>query len=277
LYGDMNADNDSATQVTAPSTPLAQQWDGYGTGLKPAFEPIVVAMKPNEAGYADNARKWGVAGFNIDGGRVGSETREQLEAGFIRNGRTDEEIFSTGYGRPKDKIGKVTGRFPANVIHDGSDEVEAEFDKAGVSVSSDRPRKQERMTSKGVKGGAFGNPLKVNHNGYNGYTQGFSDTGSASRFFYTAKASPSERGKHNNHPTVKPLAIMQYLVRLTKTPNDDMVLDPFMGSGTTLVAAQNEGRQAIGIELSEDYCKIAVERLRQPSFFSIPDKVKNNV
>jgi site-specific DNA-methyltransferase (adenine-specific) len=160
--------------------------------------------------------------------------------------------------------GGTKGRFPANVIHDGSDEVEAEFAKAGVSHSSARPNSTRKVYAN--DGDIYGkyNPSRFysNHN----------DTGTPARYFYTAKASPSERGKHNNHPTVKPLALMQYLVRLTNTPNDDIVLDPFMGSGTTLVAAQNEGRRAVGIELSEEYCKIAVERLRQPSFFSIPDK-----
>ncbi len=89
----------------------------------------------------------------------------------------------------------------------------------------------------------------------------YGDSGGASRFFYCAKASPKERGKYNKHPTVKPLELMRYLCRLTKTPTGGIVLDPFMGSGTTILAAILEGRQGVGIEISEEYCEIARKRL----------------
>ena len=90
----------------------------------------------------------------------------------------------------------------------------------------------------------------------------YDDTGSAARFFYGAKASKSERGEGNNHPTVKSLALMEYLCRLTKSPvENDLIIDPFMGSGSTLIAAYNEGRPAIGIEINEEYCEIAVRRI----------------
>ncbi len=202
--------------ITAPATPEAQQWDCWGTALKPAHEPICVARKPlSEKNVALNVLKWGTGGLNICGCRVGTQLRENQQAGFIRHGRTDEEVF---FGVDKNKSKEtiiVQGRFPANVIFD---------EEAG------------RMLDEQHKG--------------------------ASRFFYCAKASKKERGESNTHPTVKPLALMRYLVRLI-TPPGGIVLDPFTGSGTTLIASKLEGFFYLGIEREQQYCEIARQRVSQ--------------
>jgi DNA modification methylase len=205
------------TEVTAPATEAAKQWAGWGTALKPALEPITVARKPLCGTVAANVLQYGTGGLNVDGCRVGTEERPRLEAGFVRNGRTDEEVFATGYGRPKEINGTVSGRWPANLIHDGSEEVVALL-------------------------------------------------GEAARFFYTAKADKSDRGPGNNHPTVKPVDLMRYLVRLV-CPIGGVVLDPFSGSGTTLAAAQAEGCLAIGVEREAAYCEIIKGRFHQRRLF----------
>lgn len=253
LYGDMNANNHNATQITAPATPQAQEWDGWGTGLKPAFEPIILAMKPNDGSYADNALKWGVSGLWIDGARI--ETGDNLNGGAYsgETGRRNGSSYVIGqnagdYTQPK-------GRFPANIIHDGSDEVEAEFAKAGVRTSggSNGHRKPTGRTDWGMN-------AKHSHIISSGLEK---STGSASRFFYTAKASPSERGSYNNHPTVKPLELLKYLARLTKTPTGGVILDPFAGSGTTALAAIAEGRDYILIEKEPEYVAICNRRIAE--------------
>jgi site-specific DNA-methyltransferase (adenine-specific) len=237
--------------LTAPSTEAAKQWAGWGTALKPSLEPITVARKPLRGTVAANVLQYGTGGLNVDGCRVGMEERPRLEAGFVRNGRTDEEVFATGYGRPKEINGTVSGRWPANIIHDGSDEV--------VGLFPDRKTTWVSPSHANNRSGDFLGELK--HPGQ----QGFNDTGSAARFFYTAKADASER-RDSKHPTVKPVALMRYLVRLV-TPIGATVIDPFCGSGTTLEAAMLESCKAIGIEMNPEYCGDAVERLRQGVLF----------
>ncbi len=228
-----------------PATPEAKQWEGWGTCLKPANEPIVLARKPlSEKTIADNVLKWGTGGLNIDGCRIGTDI-----VGW--GGRP-----SSGYsgGLDADTSGKprpVEGRFPANVILD--EEAGALLDKqSGISRSSDKPRRNNNAD---------------NHDNYNCFgkygnitTTGYSDTGGASRFFYCAKASRKERGEGNNHPTVKPIKLIEYLVTLITPPNG-IVLDPFFGSGTTGIAAVNLGFNYIGIELDEQYVEIARRRI----------------
>jgi site-specific DNA-methyltransferase (adenine-specific) len=285
--------------ITAPATDLARLWQGWGTALKPAWEPIIVAMKPLDGTFAQNAERHGVAGLCIDGCRVGTEGGETHRGGYqdamvggkVARGGVDTDLT------PK-------GRWPANLIHDGSEEVLAGFPvtKSGVAVR--RNGNQER--------GTF--PVKI---AVGSEDVGYNDTGSAARFFqccppdgeevrrlyYCAKASRAERElglegmeerdarvtgmqadqgmpfrmesgvatnpkappiqSANHHPTVKPLALMRYLVRLTKTPTGGLVLDPFMGSGTTGVACVMEGRDFVGIELSEEYCAIARARIAE--------------
>ena len=153
------------------------------------------------------------------------------------------------------KAYNIQGRFPANLILDGSEQVMGEFAKYG----------DRKARFNGGSGYFSSNPApNVFHSDKRiKEVFGYGDNGSAARFFYGAKAKPNERGEGNNHPTVKSLALMEYLCRLTKSPFSGTVIDSFMGSGTTLIAAYNEGRKAIGIEISEEYCEIAVKRIKE--------------
>ena len=242
-------DAEKECEITTPSTKSAKEWDGYGTALKPAWEPIIVAMKPLDGTFANNAKKHGVAGFNISACRVGMRTKN--ESGWSKTGSkasANRVMSGANYARkPKSETG--LGRWPANLIHDGSDNVLEKFpiSKDGVAVNRNRGKRK---------------PSIVNYADHNGKDIGYGGGGSAARFFYCAKASSSERGKGNNHPTVKPLKLMEYLCLLTRTPKGGTVLDPFMGSGTTGLACRNTKRSFIGIEKSREYFKIAKHRIR---------------
>ena len=202
--------------ITAPATESARQWSGWGTALKPALEPITVARKPLCGTVAANVLQYGTGGINVDGCRVGKEQR-------TNRGMSSLGVMHDDDWKPRDVSSDVTGRWPANLIHDGSDEVVGLF-----------PETDEEQ--------------------------------SASRFFYSAKADKSDRGAGNNHPTVKPVDLMRYLVRLV-CPMGGIVLDPFNGSGTTAVASRAEHCRYIGAELNEDYCRITIERLSQGVLF----------
>ena len=294
--------------ITAPATPEAQQWDGWGTALKPAHEPIVVARKPLIGTVAQNVLTYGTGAINIDESRVGTsgENFDDLKGRPItklatrREGETDEEYRSRVLESPSQQKAlaklKELGRWPANVIHDGSDEVLAGFPNTAPS----RKGKPRGTAKKGLFANSEFNKVGTEHN----------DSGSAARFFksapideadtqsfiYCAKASKSERnagleglpqqtggkatgrvdgsaglsspragagrtgGSANIHPTVKPLALMRYLVRLVTPPNG-IVLDPFLGSGTTACAAILEGFEWIGCEMTEDYWPIIEARV----------------
>ena len=273
-----NADGNDQMR-TAPSTPEAQLWHGWGTALKPAFEPIVVAMKPIDGTYVNNALTWGVAGLWIDGGRVATDDSYSYPNGAGGNSFSVGELPD---GKRTEPVASNTlGRFPANFIHDGSDEVVELFPMthpAGNKVPSPADK------------GIFGVGRTAFRDTYG------NDGNSASRFFYCAKASRSERNaglegmpvrrvatmnamgdepegycdpvserfttaKQNHHPTVKPIELMRYLVRLTKTPTGGVVLDPFTGSGTTGIACVLEGREFIGIEREAEYVEIAEKRI----------------
>lgn len=213
--------------------------EGYGTALKPAYEPIIMAMKPCDGTFANNAEKWGQAGINID------ESRIKTQESWIRDRRFDPSDARLWKGKKKIfQQSPTQGRWPANVILDG---------EAGEQLDE--------------------------QSGFN-----------PSRFFYCSKASPSERNRglehledkvggglnatvkgdtrtghitlqKNNHPTVKPLKLMQYLIKLVMPPKDGVLLDPFAGSGSTILAAQKVGVKAIGIEKNEEYAEIARNRL----------------
>ena len=223
-----------------PITEEAKKWSGWGTCLKPAFEPIVLARKPIEGTVADNVLKWGVGGLNID------ECRVESDKPVVIHSPRKETIYDSGH---KD-LGtwmENRGRFPANLIHDGSDEV--------LEVFPDNVKGGTWNRTKGAR--------PFNNNGKpTDYTSAGSDTsiGSAARFFYCPKASKKEKGKENQHPTVKPIELMKYLVKLV-APKGSLVLDPFMGSGTTGVAAIDIGRRFLGIEKEPEYFKIAENRL----------------
>lgn len=273
--------------LSAPATPDAAKWQGWGTALKPAWEPIVVARKPLIGTVAGNVLEYGTGGINIDGCRVehaSAEDRDESEGKnqHTRYARPDSNAGSYGGGfGPRNDYHAPAGRWPANLIHDGSDEVTALFPQTtSVALNQANVKAPDR-----IYGGGFGN----------GKTRPRTfapDAGSAARFFYCAKASKSDRdegleglpdmtglvgnkwtdqdyrrgdtapsvARRNHHPTVKPTALMRWLVRLV-TPPGGTVLDPFMGSGSTGKAAALEGFDFIGIELDADYLEIARRRI----------------
>lgn len=185
-------------EVTAPATPQAQQWEGWGTALKPAWEPIVLARKPLIGTVAANVLEHGTGAINVDGCRIPTEEKLSIGSGKL------------GYGSGVDGSNRgeqnPLGRFPANILHDGDQ---------------------------------------------------FGENG---RYFYSPKASKKDRGEGNTHPTVKPTDLMAYLCRLV-TPPGGVVLDPFMGSGSTGKGAHAEGFHFIGIEREENFFEIAAARL----------------
>jgi site-specific DNA-methyltransferase (adenine-specific) len=260
--------------LTAPATDAARQWEGWGTALKPAYEPIILARKPLDGTVAANVQKWGCGSINIDGCRVGIDKADNI---YAKNPHTLGTIGAKGiYGAGKPTMFDTTkGRWPANLIHDGSEEVLELFPET---------------TSGKVKQGYLRNIDSPFCYGNGVQLTGFGDSGSAARFFYCAKASRAEREEGcegmeavprfsgglggasiplkgspmptgaNHHPTVKPLALMRYLCRLV-TPPGGTVLDPFMGSGTTGMAAKQGGFEFIGIEKEAEYVEIAEARI----------------
>jgi DNA modification methylase len=360
---------------------------GYGTALKPSWEPIILAMKPLEGTYAQNAEKWGLAGINIESSRVGVSQHEKdplpvisdilsfssLESSgsalydisfalrscstvhkdHLRNVRdqngnqlADEQyelllnhLFPNGvwraptwkefpdfqsdclvYRRLRDELipsvltcaqssapllgdvllriyeelfepsnihlkdnvllsiedvlvlvkalispfysplylsqpKKASGRWPSNLIL--SEEAAQLLDQQSGNIKGNCGIKgiyKGQRHSGQFAGGGISKDREYNFNGYH-------DSGGASRFFYCAKSSSAERGEGNNHPTIKPIALMKYIIKLLAPPGDPVLLDPFCGSGSTLVAAKELGIRAIGIELQKEYCDIAEKRL----------------
>lgn len=231
---------------------LDGQWHGWGTALKPAWEPIVVARKPLVGTVAENVLAHGTGAINVDGCRVGDEVRYNAPAGNAKNPNTVTGPAQVGgFGMKADSGGTtVAGRWPANLIHDGSDEVLALFPQAKGqqgAVTGDEPNVKTLNVF-----GEFSDRTSSEPRG---------DTGSAARFFYCVKASKADRGEGNNHPTVKPVDLMRYLCRLV-TPSGGLVLDPFTGSGSTGKAALLEGFRFIGFELSAEYAEVARRRMR---------------
>ena len=227
-------------------------WEGWGTALKPAWEPIVVARKALDGTVAANLAEHGTGALNIDASRVPVTGADINQIRTMQRGeRTNEDGW--GMSATEDAIVvRSDGRWPANIIHDGSDEVLAAFPdtKSGTGAV-------KKTSAKGGKGsnsiGAESRPVGTEMISYG-------DEGSAARFFYCAKASKKDRGDGNTHPTVKPTELMRYLCRLV-TPPGGTVLDPFMGSGSTGVAAQDEGFSFTGIEADPSYFDIACKRL----------------
>jgi DNA modification methylase len=256
--------------ITAPATPAARQWQGWGTALKPANEPIVLARKPLEKGLtvAENVQRWGTGALNVDAGRIAGVV-PQVTQGVNSNGHSYKVAKTSQPSQPSQ-----LSRWPANVLFD--EEAAAALDEQSG------PCKTGGRTIKTNCGDSF---FKVNVD-----TVLPPDNGSgASRFFYVAKASKKERNaglaglaglavhrygagigqgkdpdapvvEQNHHPTVKPIKLMEYLCRLV-TPPGGIVLDPFMGSGTTGCAAVKLGFQFIGIEREEEYLEIARRRI----------------
>lgn len=235
--------------ITAPATDAAKLWDGWGTSLKPAYEPVIVAMKPTDGTFANNALTHGVAGLNIDGGRIaGNPWKPHMATGLAR-----DKFFTEGPCKEIEKRPHDAGRWPANLILD---------EQAAAMLDEQSGELHGADTFRHGHGAMFGN---CGGESAERQRPAIDTGGGASRFFYCAKASTAERtckGRvENKHPTVKPLSLMQYLCRLTKTPTGGLILDPFCGSGSTLVAAKREGRPFIGIEIDADSCRVARERL----------------
>ena len=258
---------------------LKDEWQGWGTALKPAHEPMVLARKPFIGTVAANVLTYGTGGLNIDGARVGTETI------ISRGGRSDSVTGDERKGAALGMYGaheplntEHTGRWPANVIHDGSDEVVDLFPDTKSGTLN-----RANITAQNKTYGARPKDLTGEYE---------ANSGSAARFFYCAKASKRDRNegldgfeeirvhdgreeggvggsnprnrtnnyRQNHHPTVKPTDLMRYLCRLITPPNGT-VLDPFMGSGSTGKAAMYEGFKFIGIEMTDDYLPIAKVRI----------------
>ena len=244
--------------LTAPATDDAKKWAGWGTALKPAFEPVVVARKPLVGTVAANVLEWGVGGLNIDGSRIEAADQEQLSKYWDRNQSSSQDGV-VGYVGQKDvdlrDYKPVNGRWPANIILD-------EY-TAGLLDEQSGESKSSVGTSRsgGRAGGIMGKPVE---RADKDLPFGYNDSGGASRFFYVSKANKKDRNEGevtNNHPTVKPTTLMEYLVKLVTPPNGT-VLDPFTGSGSTGKAALLNGYKFIGIELTEEYLPIIEGRLK---------------
>lgn len=232
----------SATcEISEPATTQAKQWAGWGTALKPAYEPIVVARKPLEGTVANNVLLHGTGAMNIDASRIGTSggiTHHTSSAGKHRD-RWEGN-------KPTGQVTDNGGRWPANVLLD--EEAGRLLDEqSGKSTS-----KSGGKTGRTGEGMAFGMGTAER--------TGHDDKGGASRFFYSAKASKKDRGAGNTHPTVKPTELMCYLIKLVTQPGGT-VLDPFGGSGTTGVAAMREGFNCILIEREAEYVEIIKSRL----------------
>jgi site-specific DNA-methyltransferase (adenine-specific) len=280
--------------ITAPATPEAERWSGWGTALKPAHEPIVVARKPFKGTVAANVLAHGTGALNIDRCRVDVDSSDPLRSAMwhCNGSRTSYGHFASDDTGEMRQMFNPSGRWPANVIHDGSDEVLQLFPETGPArrnVTSDG-RSVPFMQAGGEKTGGFSG----RHDPSNSHDDA---GGSAARFFYCAKASKRDReegldgfrvappgeltggrkegsagldspragagrtsGRSNHHPTVKPTDLMRYLCRLV-TPPGGIVLDPFTGSGSTGKAAVLEGFRFLGCELSEEYAAIARARI----------------
>jgi len=220
--------------------------NGWGTALKPAWEPIALARKPLIGTVAENVLAHGTGALNIDGCRVATDADTSRPQG--------KDIRGGNYGgggldkRSEIVTGGGNGRWPANVIHDGSEEVLQAFPDAPGQQYYVGPEHGDRP-SKGIYGDFGPRPQNPPRG----------DSGSAARFFYTAKADSDDR-IGSKHPTVKPVDLMQYLVRLV-TPKGGVVLDPFAGTGTTGEAAFREGMRCILIEREAEYLKDIERRM----------------
>jgi DNA modification methylase len=229
-----DAEDRGRIALTAPATPAARQWQGYGTALKPSWEPIVLARKPLIGTVSANVLAHGAGALNIDGCRIEHDASVNLTA--VQR-QTDKSTFQGQGAGHEQATYNTLGRWPANLIHDGSAEVVGMFPDSDPGGQS-RGYQGERLAEDG-----WG--MRQGLRSYAG------ESGSAARFFYTAKADATDR-LGSRHPTVKPIDLMQWLVRLV-TPKNGVCLDPFAGTGTTGEAAWREGMRAILIEREEEY------------------------
>ena len=285
LYIGSTTDGSKQTAYTNYKSDLAKKWQGWGTCLKPAYEPIIVARKPVENSVVENVMKYGVGGINIDECRIGNEL---IKGGTMPKMNGGEQGVCNYNTIGADRIDRedTLGRFPANIIHDGSDEVIADMPNTKGSGGEPNTEKSKCECRVYVSG-----ENKLWHKS----GTHFEDEGSASRYFYCAKASMKDRdegldnfddgnisdgrnaecdrpylrketSRKNIHPTVKPMELMQYIVRLV-SPKGATILDCFNGSGSTgkAVMFENKERNAnykyIGIELTDEYLPISKARI----------------
>jgi len=269
--------------ITKPATDEAKQWDGWGTGLKPTVEPIVMARKPVEGTIANNVLTYGTGGLNIDASRIAGEIQS------VPQPNTKGGLFSGELGRSGNMSNNTQGRWPANLI---LDELTAELLDEQTSHLHAAGNKKD--TADGLDKGYESSSFEMSYKGRANRTH--NDSGGASRFFYVAKASKRDRNEgleeleeslagsyagnvanngnkigaqpdkpnqpaKNFHPTVKPTSLMEYLIKLVTPPNGT-VLDPFTGSGSTGKAAILQGFHFIGIEMTEEYLPIIEGRLK---------------
>jgi DNA modification methylase len=284
--------SDTTTTTTQDITKGTSPYEGYGTALKPAHEPCVLARKPIEGTVANNVLEYGTGGLNIDGSRVGfsGDSDKKAHADTIKHYKT---------GNPQDNSWKNSspitganeqsnlGRFPANLIHDGSDEV--------VELFPDANGGKYKAPNARVRNNGMGLGTTDSRAGTSNAPDNYGDSGSAARFFYCAKASKSERNaglegfeekresdrvkddgvggdnprnrsnnaRANHHPTVKPLALTKYLANLIKPPTGGRLLVPFSGSGSEMIGALQAGWEYVeGVELTEEYIPIAEARIK---------------
>lgn len=248
--------------ITAPATDAARKWSGWGTALKPAFEPVVVARKPLVGTVAQNVLEHGTGALNVDGCRIAGDM-----SGGVWHGTTRKVGYDGGWDSTQKPNTEPhgAGRWPANVV---LDEAAGEMLDEQSGVAGPKP---ERVAKKGGNAGALG--------AFAGSTPDAIGTwpadpgGGASRFFYCAKASKKDRntnGAENTHPTVKPTELMRWLIRLV-TPPGGIILDPFGGSGSTGVAARMENVRCILIEREAEYLDIIRQRLDEGPLLSMID------
>lgn len=233
----VGASRSVVVDITAASTDLAAAWEGWGTALKPALEPIVLARKPLAGTVAANVLAHGTGALNIGGCRVGSESTERI--------RTPSDfglVNDDGWTPTPGVNGSTLGRWPANVCHDGSAEVLAAFPDAPGQLPWVSANRTDNNETRRIYGKFEGERVLPPARG---------DSGSAARFFYTAKADAEDR-LGSKHPTVKPVSLMRWLCRLI-TPPGGTILDPFAGTGTTGLAAMAEGFDCILIEREDEY------------------------
>jgi DNA modification methylase len=280
--------DDYEAVITAPATDDAKQWQGWGTALKPANEPIVLARKPLEKGLtvAQNVLKWGTGALNVDAGRIAGKKPQTVQGGRSIKGNAFNGNSNAEARRSLSD--NTQGRWPANVLFD--EEAAAVLDEqSGTLKSGNMTGSIVRADNRiyGKAGSTLGRKQMVRDG----------DSGGASRFFYVAKTSKRERNaglegmpekpmntynfsedgsftknataksgeamresRMNHHPTVKPIRLMEYLIKLI-TPPGGIVLDPFLGSGSTLCAAAKLGLSGIGIEREQEYMEIAKRRI----------------
>ena len=287
IYSQSEHELSQDIDLTAPATPDAKKWSGWGTALKPAHEPIVVARKPLVGTVAENVLRFGTGALNVDGCRIGYESGEvdfdRKQRQQQSNGAVEGAFGAAALIGSEIETYKAAGRWPANLILD--EEAGRLLDEqSGTLTSGANPTRRSSDKFRDAYGDFRGQEKCESHRG--------ADAGGASRFFYCAKAGKAERnagldgfeerdgrtldGGHivsegrqaskvggpraNHHPTVKPISLMAYLVRLVTPPNGT-VLDPFLGSGTTGCAAALEGFDFIGIEREPDYIAIAEARI----------------